>query len=122
MSKIAGGRVAPSHIFTKQSAKLLKTVRILEKPFITSQEKTARKIRIHPPIFKTDDVRTAIAMDSKGFTGDKNRDVFKVQSNKSDWLLLFLLVSVMLISVFIPSQLSFLNFYKVPIKTKPSTL
>jgi energy-coupling factor transport system permease protein len=57
--------------------------------------------------------RTAIAMESRGFTGDKNREFYKIISvSKKDWLLLCILVSIVLISAFVSYKLGFLTLYK----------
>ena len=56
--------------------------------------------------------RTAVAMESKGFTGDRNREFYKVITvSKKDWLLLCLLVSVVLISAFTSHKLGYLALY-----------
>ncbi len=56
--------------------------------------------------------RTATAMESKGFTGEKNRDFYHVITiTKKDWLLCCLLVSIVFISVYISFLLGSLNFY-----------
>jgi len=57
--------------------------------------------------------RTAVAMESKGFTGDKNREFYKVISvSKKDWLLLCLLISIVLVSAFTSHKLGYLALYK----------
>ncbi|WP_226676740.1 energy-coupling factor transporter transmembrane component T family protein [Mesobacillus jeotgali] len=56
--------------------------------------------------------RTAVAMESKGFTGDRNREFYKIITvSKKDWLLLCLLVSVVLISAFTSHKLGYLALY-----------
>lgn len=56
--------------------------------------------------------RTAIAMESKGFTGNRSREFYKVISvSKKDWLLLCLMVSIVLISAFTSHKLGYLALY-----------
>ena len=56
--------------------------------------------------------RTAIAMESKGFTGDKDRIFYKVISvSKKDWLFLLLLICLVCFSALISFKLGFLAFY-----------
>ncbi|MEW8972458.1 MAG: energy-coupling factor transporter transmembrane component T [Mesobacillus sp.] len=57
--------------------------------------------------------RTAIAMESKGFTGSRSRDFYKViPISKKDWLLLCLMVSIVLLSAFTSHMLGYLDLYK----------
>ncbi|WNF21224.1 energy-coupling factor transporter transmembrane component T [Mesobacillus jeotgali] len=57
--------------------------------------------------------RTAIAMESKGFTGSRSREFHKVITvSKKDWLLLCLMVSIVLISAFTSYMLGYLDLYK----------
>lgn len=57
--------------------------------------------------------RTAIAMESKGFTGDRNREFYKViPVSKRDWLLFCLLICIVLVSAFTSHKLGYLSLYK----------
>lgn len=56
--------------------------------------------------------RTAIAMESKGFTGDREREFYKViPVSKKDWILLCLMVSIVLISAYVSHKLGYLALY-----------
>lgn len=56
--------------------------------------------------------RTALAMESKGFTGDKNRKFHrKLTVTKRDWLFLILMVSGVLLSALVSWKLGYLRFY-----------
>ncbi|GAE45486.1 energy-coupling factor transporter transmembrane component T [Mesobacillus boroniphilus] len=57
--------------------------------------------------------RTAVAMESKGFTGDRNREFYNViPVSKKDWLLFCLLICIVLVSAFTSHQLGYLTLYK----------
>jgi energy-coupling factor transport system permease protein len=56
--------------------------------------------------------RTAIAMESKGFTGDKNREFYHIITiSKKDWLLSCVLVSIVFISISVSFLFGYLKFY-----------
>lgn len=56
--------------------------------------------------------RTALAMESKGFTGGKNREFYRViKITRSDWVFLILMISVVLISAWVSFKLGFLRLY-----------
>jgi energy-coupling factor transport system permease protein len=56
--------------------------------------------------------RTAMAMESKGFTGEKERIYYRViRVSYKDWLFLCLLISVIGVSAFISYKLGYLAFY-----------
>lgn len=57
--------------------------------------------------------RTAIAMESKGFTGDRNRTYFKrMKVSGSDWLFLVLMVAAFFCFAYISWELGFLKLYQ----------
>ena len=56
--------------------------------------------------------RTALAMESKGFTGEKNRIFYReITVTKIDWLFFVLMISAVLLSAFISWKLGYLQFY-----------
>ncbi|MBS8264430.1 hypothetical protein DYI25_08280 [Mesobacillus boroniphilus] len=56
--------------------------------------------------------RTAVAMESKGFTGDRNREFHKVITvSKKGWILFCLLVSIVLVSAFTSHKLGYPALY-----------
>lgn len=56
--------------------------------------------------------RTALAMESKGFTGSKNREFYRVITIRSkDWAFMVLMISIVCISVWASSELGFLSLY-----------
>ncbi|WLR56844.1 energy-coupling factor transporter transmembrane component T [Mesobacillus subterraneus] len=56
--------------------------------------------------------RTAIAMESKGFTGDKEREFYRViPVSKRDWLLFGLLICIVLVSALTSHKLGYLSLY-----------
>jgi energy-coupling factor transport system permease protein len=56
--------------------------------------------------------RTALAMESKGFTGAKNRIFYrKITISHVDWLFLILMISAVCLSTLISWKLGFLQFY-----------
>lgn len=56
--------------------------------------------------------RTAMAMESKGFTGDKNRQFYhKITISWKDWAFFALMVGAVLLSAFISWQLGYLQLY-----------
>ncbi|RSD26142.1 energy-coupling factor transporter transmembrane component T family protein [Mesobacillus subterraneus] len=57
--------------------------------------------------------RTAIAMESKGFTGEPNREFYKViPVTKKDWLLSCMLIGVVILSVYVSFKLGHLSLYR----------
>jgi energy-coupling factor transport system permease protein len=56
--------------------------------------------------------RTAMAMESKGFTGDKNRQFYhKITVSKKDWAFFAIMVSAVLLSAYTSWQLGYLQLY-----------
>ena len=56
--------------------------------------------------------RTALAMESKGFTGAKNRIFYReITVSWLDWLYFFFMISAVILSAFISWKLGFLQFY-----------
>jgi energy-coupling factor transport system permease protein len=56
--------------------------------------------------------RTALAMESKGFTGGKERIYYReLRISSMDWLFFCLLISVIAVSAFVSYMLGFLAFY-----------
>jgi energy-coupling factor transport system permease protein len=56
--------------------------------------------------------RTALAMESKGFTGDKNRIFYReITVSRIDWLFFTLMIGAVLLSAFISWKLGYLQFY-----------
>ncbi|MBY0146292.1 energy-coupling factor transporter transmembrane protein EcfT [Neobacillus niacini] len=56
--------------------------------------------------------RTALAMESKGFTGDKNRIFYReITVSRIDWLFFTLMIGAVLLSTFISWKLGYLQFY-----------
>lgn len=57
--------------------------------------------------------RTAIAMESKGFTGEKDRTFYKkMRVTKNDWLFLILMVTLFFVISFLSWKLGFFQFYQ----------
>jgi energy-coupling factor transport system permease protein len=57
--------------------------------------------------------RTALAMESKGFTGAINRNFYReLTVTRSDWIFLLLFISAVLLSAFISWQLGTLRLYR----------
>jgi energy-coupling factor transport system permease protein len=56
--------------------------------------------------------RTALAMESKGFTGDKNRIFYReITVSRVDWLFFILMISAVCLSAFISWKLGYLQYY-----------
>jgi energy-coupling factor transport system permease protein len=56
--------------------------------------------------------RTALAMESKGFTGEKSRIFYReITVSRIDWLYFFLMISAVCLSAFISWKLGYLQFY-----------
>lgn len=56
--------------------------------------------------------RTALAMESKGFTGAKNRIFYReIIVTRSDWQFFVIMIGAVLMSVFVSWKLGFLQFY-----------
>lgn len=56
--------------------------------------------------------RTAMAMESKGFTGAKNRIFYReITVSRIDWLFFILMIGAVLLSIFISWKLGYLQFY-----------
>jgi energy-coupling factor transport system permease protein len=56
--------------------------------------------------------RTALAMESKGFTGSKKREFYRIISiSGTDWLFMVIMISVILISAWSSYELGFLRMY-----------
>jgi energy-coupling factor transport system permease protein len=56
--------------------------------------------------------RTALAMESKGFTGEKNRIFFReIPVSRMDWFFFILMIGAVLLSVSISWKLGYLQFY-----------
>ncbi|MEH7112266.1 energy-coupling factor transporter transmembrane component T [Neobacillus niacini] len=56
--------------------------------------------------------RTALAMESKGFTGAKNRIFYReITVSRIDWIFLFLMIGAVILSAFISWKLGYLQFY-----------
>lgn len=56
--------------------------------------------------------RTALAMESKGFTGRKDREFYRIISiSGTDWLFMIIMISVILISAWSSYELGFLRIY-----------